>query len=133
MDDNSRTEYRTQLHRYPHLLTGVEGELLGFLGNISRLGMMLITYQPLPPESVHDLVIKLPAHHGFSRAHFPVRAEVRWQRVWGEKRDLWCSGAKFTTLSAEDEALIEEIQINLGFEIGYNPERFPPDLEEESP
>ncbi len=121
-----RQENRIQLHRYPHVFDE-EGNLVGFLGNISRLGMMLLAYQAYAPESCPIFYIRLPAHLDFSCEPLRVTGQVRWQRVWGEKRDLWCHGIQFAGLSQEDLSLIEDIQLRLGFEIGYSPDVFVPE------
>ncbi len=124
MNHDQRHEQRCYLHRYPHVKQAGSEELLGFLGDISTQGMMLIAYQSLPPESHQHLVIQWPKNIDIKQPDFIVEVEIRWAKDYQEQEGLFCMGCRFVQLERKDFKRIDAIQTQLGVEPGFNPERF---------
>lgn len=124
----NRSETRHYLHRYPHALEKGSGELIGYLGDISQNGMMLICYQPITPGQHLDLEIKLPRHKKFSKTHLPATLEVRWTRPYLQP-DMYCVGCFLLEMSEEDFEVIQEAALSLGFEPGFKVNRMPDEVE----
>jgi len=124
MDQNQRLATRRYLHRYPHVTRPNSEDIIGYLGDISSQGMMLITYEVLALHSQQLFCIHLPEHKAFSQSQFDVDIEVRWVKAYHEQEDLHCMGCRFSQLDKMDLVLIDAIQTQLGFEPGFNPERF---------
>ncbi|GEM_PF-2439595 len=124
MDQDQRQTLRYYLHRYPHVMLPDSDAVLGYLGDLSWQGMMLITYAPLPLHIQQLFCILLPEHKLFASRQLILDAEVRWTRVYQEQDDLYCAGCRFIAPSRENLSLIDAIQTQLGFEPGFNPDRF---------
>jgi len=104
-------ERRKYPRRYLNFFTRVfdlkSGELLGYLGDITTAGAMVISELPIDPEVTFKLRMDLPEHQ-FGK-----------DRLDMEARSLWCqpdinpqffnTGFEFLKLEEEDIQVIERI------------------------
>jgi hypothetical protein len=105
---------RKQLVFYLDVLDQHTHERLGHLGDISKNGMMIFTYQPLAFDGIRDVSIQLHGLEGFSKKTLDCKVEERWARPDINPKIL-CIGCEFIDLSPEDLSVIEQLQEVLGF------------------
>ncbi|MDO7899305.1 PilZ domain-containing protein [Pseudomonas citrulli] len=70
---------RQQLPYFLKVFNGVNDKPLGFLGNVSQDGLMLISHLPLMVGGDFDLLLKLPADEGPS-LNIRLKATCLWCR-----------------------------------------------------
>ncbi len=112
-----RKEYRTPLLVYLDVIDIQTQKNLGYLGDISLEGMMLITTQDIPVGQVFDIQIQLPesAALEFSQTQtIDLQIEVVWQKN-NLNPELFCLGCHFTQISDADRDLLQRVGQALGF------------------
>ncbi len=75
-------ERRIERHQLPYFLkvfNGVNGRPIGFLGNVSENGLMLISHLPLMVGADFDLHLKIPSDEG-PQQNIMLRANCLWCR-----------------------------------------------------
>ena len=70
---------RHELSAYLQLYNAYSGQPMGFIGNISPLGMMMISSMPVMVEAVFDMQIRLPAQTGEAET-LSFKARSHWCR-----------------------------------------------------
>ncbi|WP_434561543.1 PilZ domain-containing protein [Pseudomonas sp. Z4-20] len=68
---------RHQLSYFLEVFNGINDKPIGFLGNVSENGLMLISHLPLMVGAHFDLRLKMPADDG-PQQHIKVKATCLW-------------------------------------------------------
>lgn len=112
--ENRRQHDRKALIHHLCVRDKVTGEIIGFLDNISRGGIMLLSEDNVSVmdngETAVDLV--LPADQP-ERGSIPVAVKKVWNER-DEKAELYASGMKFVDAPASTLDKIDELLKNLG-------------------
>ncbi|MBT2337977.1 MULTISPECIES: PilZ domain-containing protein [Pseudomonas] len=69
---------RQQLPCFLKVFNGINDKPIGFLGNVSQDGLMLISHLPLMVGADFDLLLKVPGDDGLQ--HIVLRANCLWCR-----------------------------------------------------
>lgn len=103
-----RKQERKNLVAYTQVYDLYSGNLLGYLGDLTFLGAMIITEKPIPPNTEFTLSFELP--------EIP---DTRAVRISIESRSAWCEkdlspqfynvGFEFKEVSVKQKAIIEAI------------------------
>jgi hypothetical protein len=83
----------------------IAGEVIGFVGNLSIDGMLLIANRALPDDALFQLKFELPGHAGVP-AH---RFEIGVHEQWGEPTNIpgkYWAGFRIIDIGAEDRAAL---------------------------
>jgi hypothetical protein len=84
---------------------------LGRLGDIHLEGMLLFTPEPLPAETVYDLLLELPkalaATEGY--AELPLRAQAIWNRPGPKLCNYYENGLRFMRLTRKARQTIRHL------------------------
>jgi hypothetical protein len=115
-----RRRYKREvLIKYLHVFDRDSGKVLGFLGDISAHGLMLISEEKLAVDQEYALGIRLhkweaDLHYVNSaeQAHLSCRAELRWSRPLDEY--LWANGFMISDLPPYTEQSIEDLIHSIG-------------------
>lgn len=113
MQDRRKQE-RKNLVAYTQVFDLYGGNLLGYLGDLTVSGAMIISEKPLKPETEITLAIELPELPGIKAVRMSLAARVAWCQ-----QDLspqyFNIGFEFKQATAEQKKLIETIIENYQF------------------
>jgi hypothetical protein len=90
-------------------------ELLGYLGDISKDGIMILAEKPILFNKIKDISIQLPDFEEFSKKSIEACVEIRWMKA-DANPNLHCIGCHFTRMEPTDLPIIEQVEEILGFE-----------------
>ena len=76
---NQRSIQRHQLPYYLNVFNRFTDKPLGFIGNLSESGLMLISPYPMMIDARFEMRLKIPGQHGQLR-HIDFSATCRWSR-----------------------------------------------------
>ncbi|WP_313085225.1 PilZ domain-containing protein [Pseudomonas sp.] len=76
---NQRSIQRHQLPYYLNVFNRFTDKPLGFIGNLSETGLMLISPYPIMIDALFDMRLKIPGQHGQLR-YIDFSATCRWSR-----------------------------------------------------
>ena len=86
------------------------GEFIGFVMDISKKGIMVISEKPMIPGRIYDLKMNLPPD--INRDNSPDSAEFiaycRWSRPDEENVSFFLNGFEIENMNGRDSALIEK-------------------------
>lgn len=83
----------------------ITGKPMGFLGNLSAGGMLLICQQPPRPEALYQL--QLPLHGlGPQPHHVEVGVQAQWHEHAATPGQIW-AGFRIVAITKDDAAVIE--------------------------
>tara|TARA_B100001059_G_scaffold50369_1_gene43476 strand:+ start:2148 stop:2540 length:393 start_codon:yes stop_codon:yes gene_type:complete len=71
---------RHQLSAFLRVYNSQTDRPFGYIGNVSRLGVMLITPLPVMLQQEYQLMLKLPALNGLGFQSVPLRVHSHWCR-----------------------------------------------------
>jgi c-di-GMP-binding flagellar brake protein YcgR len=122
MTDKNRRTLRNHLIIHLEVIDRATGKTLGYLGDISREGLMLISQNALPLQHVFDIDIQLGDRDpdngenllGLDIDLISAQVETRWIRP-NLNPQLSCIGCTFQQIAPEHLALIDKIGELLGF------------------
>ena len=127
MQDRRKQE-RKNLVAYTQVFDLYGGNLLGYLGDLTVSGAMIISEKPIKPGTEITLAIELPELPGIDTMRMSLAARVAWCQ-----QDLspqyFNIGFEFKQVLPEQKKLIESIIENYQFRRdvpGYPPRGIPP-------
>lgn len=109
-----RKQERKNLVAYTQVFDLYGGNLLGYLGDLTVLGAMIISEKPMKPDTEISLAIELPELPDINTLRMSLNARVAWCQ-----QDLspqyFNIGFEFKEVSTEQKKLIESIIQNYEF------------------
>lgn len=109
-----RKQERKNLVAYTQVFDLYGGNLLGYLGDLTILGAMIISEKPMKPDTDITLAIEMPELPDIKTMRMSLAARVAWCQ-----QDLspqyFNIGFEFKEVSAENKKLIETIIENYQF------------------
>lgn len=118
MKHAERTHQRIYLTFYLRVFE--DDAFLGFMTDVSREGLMLMSEFPLEEEREYTLRMKIPScakckFHLDDQEFIEFRAICRWSQPEGESRDFFLNGFQIVEITEEENQcihyLIEEFKI----------------------
>lgn len=112
-----RKENRTPLLVYLDIIECQTQQSLGYLGDVSTNGMMLISPKPLDVGQVLDIRIELPDTNSLNFEHaggINLQVELVWKKP-NLNPELSCLGCHFTQITETDRELLQQVGQTLGF------------------
>ena len=93
----NRRLVRRELIYYLKAADRKTGEEIGRLGDIHTEGMLLLTYEPLPGETVFEVSLELPKAMAQAEgyAEIPVRAQSLWSKPGPKMSNYYENGLSF--------------------------------------
>lgn len=83
----------------------ISGKPMGFLGNLSAGGMLLICQQPPRDEAIYQ--VQLPLHGlGAQPQHIEVGIQAQWQERPAASGQVW-AGFRIIAIGKEDSVVLE--------------------------
>jgi hypothetical protein len=113
--EEHRHQHRAALVLYLDVIDEASDTLLGHLGDISALGMMFLTTQPVELNQVKNIRVEIP-EGVLSLGAYTLRAaiETRWNRP--NINPQWrCIGCRFVDLDSRLLPLIDEVSQKISF------------------
>ena len=86
--------------------SGIDGEAIGIVGNLSLGGMMLISRRELQPDGILQLVIEVPSALG--GAPIPVGAKILWCTPANSPNEFW-AGLETIDIAASDRDALQQL------------------------
>lgn len=87
------------------VIDAIRGQPMGFLGNLSSGGMLLICAKPPRDEAIYQL--QIPLHGlGAQPQHIEVGVQAQWHAPAATPGQTW-AGFRIIAINASDSALIE--------------------------
>jgi len=77
-------------------------ELLGYLGDISKEGIMIVADRPISPQQTKDIYIVLPDNENFAKKTIELQVDVKWSRPDQINLNQFCIGCHFTHIDPND-------------------------------
>lgn len=102
-----RHKPRSQLTSYLDVIDPISAQIMGYLGDVSKEGMMILTEQAVSLHDVHELALRMPQQASFHKQWVTVKAEVRWIRENAFNPHLRRVGFRFLHVAPEDVPLLE--------------------------
>jgi len=109
-----RKDRRRQLYLYLKIYDKATSASLGNLVDISTRGIMVLTEQPLPENTLYHLRMVLPGNI-MAQEEFIFDAVSRWSHIDTINPEYFNTGFRFVGLSPADESLIERLIEEVGF------------------
>jgi len=112
-----RKENRTPLLIYLDIVDRQTQQNLGYLGDVSADGMMLISPKALDVGQIMDIRIELPESKTLDFAHTN-EVDLQVKFVWKKPNlnpELSCIGCRFTQINDADRGLLQQVGQVLGF------------------
>jgi hypothetical protein len=104
---------RHQLPYYLKVFNGVTDKPMGYLGNVSLDGMMLVSQLPMLVNARFDLRLKIPTQDGVL-LNIDFKATCHWSRE-DVNPGLYDSGFSLTDIPAEYSELVEVLKSYFSF------------------
>ncbi len=125
--ENMRDAKRQYLFNYPKITQAENGLWLGYVGDLSTQGMLLISQHMLAVESTHQVVLHVPKNLQLAQATLKLQFQVRWVKPH-VAHGQWCMGCEFSEISAEQQAMLWQIATETGFEENFGMQRIADNL-----
>lgn len=109
-----RKQPRKNLMSYSQVFDVREGYLIGYLGDLTELGAMVISDMELKPEKELTIQIQLPELAGFSDESMTVPVRVAWC-MQDLSPDYYNVGLEFKNLTGKQQQIIDAILENYEF------------------
>ena len=109
-----RKQPRKDLMSYSQVFDVHGGYLLGYLGDLTNLGAMVISDAPLKAEKELTIQIQLPELEGFSDETITVPVRVAWCQQ-DLSPEYFNVGMEFKKLTGKQQEIIEAILENYEF------------------
>lgn len=109
-----RKQPRKDLMSYSQVFDVHGGYLIGYLGDLTALGAMVISDAPIPPERELTIQIQLPELEGFSDETITVPIRVAWCQQ-DLSPEYFNVGMEFKKLTGRQQEIIEAILENYEF------------------
>jgi hypothetical protein len=77
-------------------------ELLGYLGDISKDGIMIVADRPIPPNQTKDILIILPDNENFAKKTIDLQVSIKWSRPDHINISQYCVGCQFANIDPND-------------------------------
>jgi c-di-GMP-binding flagellar brake protein YcgR len=104
-----RRDSRTNLSMYLDILDQDNNQILGFLGDLSKDGMMFVSEQDFPIGQQRHLCIRVPKEIHPDKRCIEVQVEVRWKRTNSLYPSLQRIGCRFLEVDPDDRDILEKI------------------------
>jgi len=101
-----RRSHRKRAQQAIQVTNAITGEPLGYIGNLSTDGMLLIGSRTLPDDALFQVTFQLP--NGTARPHL---LEVGIHEQWGEAANIpgqYWSGFRIIDIGPEDYAALAD-------------------------
>jgi hypothetical protein len=112
--ENKRAARKNLVFYLEVLEQGNSSHLLGYIGDLSRDGLLLIADSPMQLKQTLDIRVKLPDLEEFAKRFIEMRVETRWTKP-DINPNLHCVGCQFVKISPENAQLVDIVQEVLGF------------------
>lgn len=109
-----RKQPRKDLMSYSQVFDVHGGYLIGYLGDLTASGAMVISDAPITPEKELTIQIQLPELEGFSDESITVPIRVAWCRQ-DLSPEYFNVGMEFKKLTGRQQEIIEAILENYEF------------------
>ncbi|MCK5536847.1 MAG: PilZ domain-containing protein [Bacteroidales bacterium] len=83
-------------------------KIIGYLGNISKQGLMIFSKKLIPVNNFKHISIELPDFDEFTQKSIEIIIEVRWSKP-DIRRDLRLTGCRFVRLDPKLLPIIEQV------------------------
>ncbi len=110
--ENKRKLKRRHLFFYLRIFNRKDGELIGYLGDITPQGIMLISEKPVETNRFFKLWMDLPGSSTVRRLEFEAKS------IWCQpdmNPDFYDTGIQLLDMSKRDMAMIEDLISDYGF------------------
>ena len=109
-----RRQPRKDLMSYSQVYDLSDGRLIGYLGDINRLGAMVISDHPFK-EHVHlSISIELPELPGIHESSLVIAVQVAWCHQ-DLSPDYYNLGLEFNTITEKQQDIIQSVMDNYEF------------------
>ena len=112
--DERRKQPRKDLMSYSQVFDVHGGYLIGYLGDLTALGAMVISDAPIPADRELTIQVQLPELEGFSDETITVPVRVAWCRQ-DLSPEYFNVGMEFKKLTGRQQEIIEAIRENYEF------------------
>lgn len=109
-----RKQERKTLVAYTQVFDLYGGNLLGYLGDLTASGAMIISEKPMKPDTEITLALELPEMPGIRAVRMSVSARVAWCQQ-DLSPQFYNIGFEFNDLSEEQKQLVASIIQNYEF------------------
>ncbi|EIJ41321.1 PilZ domain-containing protein [Beggiatoa alba B18LD] len=104
-----RRESRNELMSYLDVIDPISTQIIGYLGDISTEGMMMLTENPFNMHSLCELTLRMPQQAGFTKQWITVKVEVRWIHENTFNPQLRRVGFQFIHVNPEDIPFLKQL------------------------
>lgn len=111
--EERRKLQRRHIMFYSRVFDRKTGGLLGYLGNITPGGAMVISESPLETEMVYSLSMNLPEDM-YAKSALNLEAKSAWSKPDIDP-NFYNTGFQFSEVTEEDVAIIKQIVGDYGF------------------
>lgn len=112
--EERRKQPRKDLMSYSQVFDVHGGYLIGYLGDLTASGAMVISDAPIPPQKELTIQIQLPELEGFSDESITVPIRVAWCQQ-DLSPEYFNVGMEFKLLTGRQREIIEAILENYEF------------------
>ena len=112
--EERRKQPRKDLMSYSQVFDVHGGYLIGYLGDLTALGAMVISDAPIPADRELTIQVQLPELEGFSDETITVPVRVAWCRQ-DLSPEYFNVGMEFKKLTGKQQQIIEAILENYEF------------------
>lgn len=109
-----RKQERKTLVAYTQVFDLYGGNLLGYLGDLTVSGAMIISEKPMKPDTEITLALELPEMPGIKAVRMSVSARVAWCQQ-DLSPQFFNIGFEFNDISEEQKQLVASIVQNYEF------------------
>lgn len=109
-------EERDYLAQYLTVKDANTGETLGYLGDISKHGLMFIASEPMEPEMVKNVIIENTIAEDEKNAAIAVNATIK--TLWNKPNinpEMSCIGCSFLQIDTAGRELLENLAAAIKF------------------
>jgi hypothetical protein len=112
--DEHRHQHRAPLILYLDVFDNDNGRLMGYLGDISRDGLMFISRERVPLQQQFNLRIEVPELEGEPEQMLYLSAETRWYKP-NINPEWECIGCHIVSITSDHMRLLDKIVAHLCF------------------
>ena len=103
-----------------HLILNLEiidkkiGKTLGYLGDLSIEGLLILTNKPIPLNKTFQIELLLPEKEEFGKESIPLKIKTKWRHE-DINPDITDTGHEILEIAPKDVTVINELIEFLGF------------------